>query len=142
MKVDKTQDLYFYIVGWIFLGAFALFMVVTYVLHWNVLHIFPPCSFNALTHYYCPGCGATRAVVSMIHGDFIRSLFYHPFILYTAVVGGWFMLSQTVDRLTHHRIPIGLHYRNIYLWIALGLIFANWILKDVVLFFTGTALMG
>lgn len=141
MKADKTLDVYFYIVGWMFVGAFALFMVAACVFHWNILQVFPPCTFHDVTHYYCPGCGATRAVIAVLRGRFLLALFYHPFIPYIAVVGGWFMISQTIERLSGHRIAIGLHYRHIYLWAALGLIFANWIIKNAVLFFTGTALI-
>jgi hypothetical protein len=35
-----------------------------------------------------------------------------------------------------------MHYRNIYLWIALALILLNCIIKNAVLAFTGVPLMG
>ena len=33
-----------------------------------------PCLFKEYTHLYCPGCGGTRAVHSMLKGHIIRSL--------------------------------------------------------------------
>lgn len=34
----------------------------------------PKCFFNQLTGFYCPGCGNTRALYHLIHGDFLLSL--------------------------------------------------------------------
>ena len=32
-------------------------------------HFYPPCVFHALTGLQCPGCGATRALYHLLHGD-------------------------------------------------------------------------
>lgn len=34
----------------------------------------PRCMFNQMTGLYCPGCGATRALSAMLHGDVKASL--------------------------------------------------------------------
>ena len=34
----------------------------------------PKCMFHHLTRLYCPGCGATRALSAMLHGDIKASL--------------------------------------------------------------------
>ncbi|MBF0538711.1 MAG: DUF2752 domain-containing protein [Nitrospirae bacterium] len=54
--------------------------------------LFPPCAFRALTGFYCPGCGATRALHYLLHGDIVAAFRYNqlivifvPFIVY---VGG------------------------------------------------------
>ena len=31
--------------------------------------ILPPCPWHALTGLYCPGCGSTRALHALVHGD-------------------------------------------------------------------------
>ena len=30
--------------------------------------LFPACSFHALTGFFCPGCGSTRAMYPLVHG--------------------------------------------------------------------------
>jgi hypothetical protein len=43
--------------------------------------LFPPCVVFASTGLLCPGCGGTRAVHSLLHGDLIGSLDSNPLVL-------------------------------------------------------------
>ena len=49
-----------------------------------MLNLSFPCLFHLATGYDCPGCGGTRAIASLLHGQLFRSFLYHPVILYTA----------------------------------------------------------
>lgn len=33
----------------------------------------PPCPFLLLSGWYCPGCGSTRALHALLHGDLVRA---------------------------------------------------------------------
>jgi len=44
-----------------------------------------PCPVLATTGFYCPGCGATRATYSLLHGDVIGSLGANPLVLIALV---------------------------------------------------------
>ncbi|MDO5295212.1 MAG: DUF2752 domain-containing protein [bacterium] len=41
---------------------------------------FPKCVLYELTGLYCPGCGTTRAVRSLLCGDFYKALRYNPLL--------------------------------------------------------------
>lgn len=50
----------------------------------------PPCPIKLLTGFDCPGCGATRMLYSLLHGDVSAALHYNalvvifiPFFLWT-----------------------------------------------------------
>lgn len=142
LRTDKTLDFSFYIIGWV-----CLILALVLGLAWKngyFLWIFPPdgCVLHNLTGYYCPGCGGTRAIHALLHGHIVRSFFYHPIVVYTAVFFGWFMLSQTIEKASRGRFAIGMHYRDIYLWIALAIVLLNWLVKNLVLAVFGIALLG
>jgi len=39
---------------------------------------FPPCMFHELTGFYCIGCGLTRALHALVHGDLRGALAMNP----------------------------------------------------------------
>ena len=139
-KNQRSLEDQLYIAGWIFLlvGSIGSFLY---------LHIIVPrlqgytCVVYRLFGIYCPGCGGTRAVRFLLQGHVLKSLYYHPIVVYTAIFGSWFMISQTIQRLSKGKIAIGMRYRDIYLWIALGLVLANCLIKNLVLAMTGYAMM-
>jgi hypothetical protein len=63
--------------------------------------LLPPCVFEKLTGLYCPGCGATRALHALVHGDIGRALAMNPLLvlslpviaLMLARVAGWLPTS-------------------------------------------------
>ena len=40
--------------------------------------VLPPCLFHALTHLYCPGCGTTRALHALLHGNLALAMQMNP----------------------------------------------------------------
>ena len=128
----KTEDI-FYVTGLILAAAGVLFWYAYQKLGFRLEHYIPPCIFRQVTGYYCPGCGGTRAVYALFSGHLIKSFCYQPIVLYAVVVGGCFLLSQTVERLSKGKLAIGMRYRDGYMWIALALIIINFLIKNMAL---------
>lgn len=70
---------------------------------------------------------------ALFAGEFVQAFVYHPFIPFIAVFGTWFMISQTVERVSGGRIKIAMHFREVYMWIALGIIGVNFLVKNLAL---------
>ena len=62
-------------------SAAGVFFLYRYYPRWQ--HFFPPCPFHELLHWYCPGCGSTRATYCLLHGDLTGVLRYNPIYLPT-----------------------------------------------------------
>jgi hypothetical protein len=142
MKAEKELDIYFYMAGWILAAVLVVYAVLVNVWHIPLFKAAAPCLFHAATGYYCPGCGGTRAVYALFSGHPLRSFRYHPVVLYLTLVGGYFMISQTIERLSRHRLAIGMHFRAVYLWVTLFLIVWNVLVKNALLFLWGVDLLA
>jgi Protein of unknown function (DUF2752) len=65
----------------------------------NVAGHYPTCPFLAVTGWYCPGCGALRAVHALAHGDLVTALARNPFavVVFGYLVVTWALwLARTI----------------------------------------------
>ena len=66
----------------------------------NTVGHYPTCPFLAITGWYCPGCGALRAVHALAHGDPMTALALNPFAVVALgyVVVAWVLwLERTAS---------------------------------------------
>lgn len=54
--------------------ALAAMCTVSYLVVPSQCSWLPQCQFHRFTGLYCPGCGNTRALHALVHGDIIKSL--------------------------------------------------------------------
>jgi hypothetical protein len=97
----------------------------------------PPCIFHALTGYYCPGCGGTRAVNALLRGQLLKAFAYHPLVGYCACLCLLYVLSHLAETLSRRRLKIGMKWHPLWLWLALIILTVNVLIKDGALFFWG-----
>ena len=86
---------------WLLMAALPPTALVVGAGFWALRHFdpnsanspFPPCSFHAVTGFYCIGCGLTRALHALAHGDVLTAISMNPLaILMLAIaplVLGW-----------------------------------------------------
>lgn len=129
-KRDFRQEKTLYEAG-VLLFLMGIFLIVTDKIL-DVKFTLPPCLFHKWTGYYCPGCGGTRAVKALLRGEVIRSFFYHPVVLYGAVLYSWYMVSHTIEYLSRGKFRISMPYREAYLYIAVVVILVQCVLKNAV----------
>lgn len=141
VKKEPEQDNFFYWMGWGAIGIFLIYLWIRFVLKINLINFMPPCALYSATGFYCPGCGGTRAVLALFRGEIFASLFYHPVVFYAMVVAGWFMLTQTIERLSRGKWKVAMHFRMIYVYILLAILAINFIWKNGYLLITGIHLM-
>ncbi|HEU4848827.1 MAG TPA: DUF2752 domain-containing protein [Terrimesophilobacter sp.] len=80
--------------------------------------IFPPCPLLHLTGWQCPGCGGTRSLYSLLHGDLLGSLAMNPL-----VVAGYLAVAVSLVGVVAGRRG-GTAMANTLYWIAAGIALA------------------
>lgn len=131
-KVKQTINIedQLYIIGVCLLFAAPLIIITYRYLRARLPFLAMPCLLRTFTGYYCPGCGGTRAVYALLHLQLWRSFCYHPLVPYGAAVYLWFMISHTIEKLSHHRLRIGMKWNPAWLWTALVILGLNVLIKD------------
>ncbi len=119
---------------------------------WNVIRQGVPCLFHLLTGLYCPGCGGTRAVWYLLHGQILKSIQYHPLVVYAVLVVAIEFGSRCFTKITgrsagktdrpamHSELPMRRY--QIEVLIGAGIVLINWIFKNYMLVFRGVDLLS
>lgn len=109
---------------------YIIFIIVLIVMAILVLNerIAIPCIFNKITGLYCPGCGITRAIKSLLSGD-IQTSFRNNILLYTVIP--LLFIAMSLDRITKHKYK---KTYNIILIILLVITIGYAILRNLPMF--------
>lgn len=79
--LDKKDQIIFLFETWLIITTCFLWIFI-------VKNNIKPTEFSnricyAYYHgYFCPGCGGTRAIESLLYGHIVQSILYHPIIIY------------------------------------------------------------
>jgi hypothetical protein len=85
---------------------------------------FPGCTFHKLTGWNCPGCGATRSLHALLHGDLPAALrdnaLFIAAILFFGGRGAWF----AANHFRGHAPGNFFQPRLLWPWLPLALVFS------------------
>ncbi|MEY2693731.1 MAG: hypothetical protein RL142_79 [Actinomycetota bacterium] len=63
-----------------------------------------PCLFHAATGLLCPGCGTTRSLTALLHGDVATALAFNPLIYFIPV----FLIAYELTKRSKYRTELNL----------------------------------
>ena len=129
--MKKTTEDQLYVLGFSILALVICLAILLKTLHLSLTDILPGCILYRFTGWYCPGCGGTRALSALLSGHPVQSFLYHPAVDYVGAVCGWFMISQTIERLSRGRIRIGMKYHDYYRWILLAVLILHCVIRNI-----------
>ena len=94
---------------------------------------FPPCPFRTITGFTCPGCGSTRGMHLLLHGDVLGAFQFNPLLLLSLP----FLIFALV-RYTHAAVnggPLKTNSLNAkYIWVIFVVIVGFWIFRNTSLY--------
>ena len=90
-----------------------------------------PCMFHQITGFYCSGCGASRALRSILHFDFYQALRYNAiFTICLPLFAVYFTsLSVSYIRFGKDRVSEKISMKIIYIFVAIALVYG--ILRNI-----------
>jgi len=94
-------------------------LVVLYFVDPARCRLFPPCPVHRATGFYCPGCGSTRAVHCLLHGDLPKALSKNPLMVLSIPLLGLLSLRPSWA------------YSRAAPWIALAILLGYAVLRNV-----------
>ncbi|MBN2636352.1 MAG: DUF2752 domain-containing protein [Prolixibacteraceae bacterium] len=107
--------------------------VLFFVLDPAKYSIFPRCTFNSLTGYYCPGCGSQRAIHSLLHFDIAGVVHYNFLFLPAIFLIIYHYLRPVFNRIFDWKLPNIFYFKNTP-WIILGVVVVFWISRNIPVF--------
>ena len=115
------------------LGIFALLLLgIACFTPFSLESLAYDCWIHKRSGIYCPGCGGTRAFFAILHGNFIKSFFYHPVVPYMGILYAVFMIRGTIHFLSKGKLPY-MKFRLGYIYVAFGITIVQFLVKNICL---------
>ena len=90
---------------------------------------FPACPFRTLTGLTCPGCGTTRALHQLLHGNLLGAFELNPLLLLLLPVIAFILILYTKCIITGRPMP-QIDLPKKYVWIVYAIVLGFWIFRN------------
>ena len=106
------------------IGVTALFAAVGLAIVFAVdptrVSLFPPCPLHRYTGLWCPGCGTTRALHQLLHGNLAAAFRFNPLAISLLPVVGYLAVRGE-----------SLALKPIWIWTLLGVVVVFGVLRNI-----------
>jgi uncharacterized protein DUF2752 len=109
--------------------SLALGVIYLFIFEPGKSGFFPICPFRALTGFTCPGCGATRGLHRLLHGDVVSAFELNPLFL-VALPFLLFALVRYTNAALRHRTIKGNQLHPRYIWMLFAVVLSFWIFRN------------
>ena len=110
-----------------------IFLIIGILVYFNFLYNFipiPECPIHKYLGFFCPACGCTRALVSLVNMNPIQSFLYNPIVIYTFFISTVFLIVESINTFLHKNLVIPW---KTFIYIGLIILVINCILQNTVL---------
>jgi hypothetical protein len=90
---------------------------------------FPICPFRAVTGFTCPGCGSTRGLHRLLHGDVVAAFEFNPLLILSLPFLLYALLRYTNAAIRGKPLK-GNQLNAKYIWLLFGVIMFFWIYRN------------
>ncbi|MGH9945694.1 MAG: DUF2752 domain-containing protein [Pyrinomonadaceae bacterium] len=90
----------------------------------------PACPLYTTTGFACPGCGMTRGLHALMHGDILTALDFNALIPLILIFLGYLFFSMLSVAVRGRGLAVG-KWNLVLLWVVLGLLITFGILRNL-----------
>ena len=90
-----------------------------------------PCVFHKITSLSCPGCGNSRALISLLHLDFSGAFKYNAFIFPELLFAGYVASVVTVRYIKTGKYSVAMPHEHI-LWVFLAVLVVWTVARNII----------
>ncbi len=109
------------------IGIFLFFLFIIYYLLNKKIGIGIPCVFHELTGLYCPGCGITRLLFSLLELNFFQAFCSNPLVFILLIL----IILYLILKLILKRFNINLTIPNYIYYFLLIIVILFGILRNI-----------
>jgi hypothetical protein len=91
--------------------------------------LFPVCPFRAMTGFTCPGCGSTRGLHRLLHGDVVAAFEFNP-LLILSLPFLFYALVRYTNAAMRDRPLKGNQLNAKYIWLLFVVILSFWVFRN------------
>jgi len=91
---------------------------------------YPPCPLFWATGLYCPGCGVTRSLAALTHGNFAQAFAFNPLVVVALPVAGFWIARFAYEMWTDKQVePIIVP--TWMAWVIFAGVVAFWLARNI-----------